>query len=357
MARKVLTQVLLVLAVAATAATAGCGLGSTGQMTVRAVFPDSVGLYQGNDVQVLGIKVGTVTRIVPSGTHVLVDLAIDRGVKIPANAGAVTVAPSVVTDRRVELTPVYRGGPTLRDGDLIPLDRTRTPVNFDRVLAAADRLSTQLAAVQNGQPVLSDAVATAARTFQGKGDKLRTTLHGLATTVGIGADQRDQLVNLIKDADHLSQVAAANDATIRSFSTNLTEATELLDQQGPALVQILDQLNELTDRTEALLRDNRGKFNDNVDNLRVTAATADRHTRELAESIDVIPTLFENLARIPDPQRRRARVHASLDQVLFDSQLPADVCRRYGVPALCAADSSGRQTDAGLGQLFLGGAR
>lgn len=214
--------------------TAGCAGSDGNRMRVSARFPDSVGLYVGNDVAVLGVPVGTITGVRPSGTSVTVDLDLDAGVRIPADATAVTLAPSLVTDRRVELTPVYRGGPVMRDGDVIPLDRTRTPVEIDRAFASVDRLAGQLndMAANGGRPAVADALGVAADSLAGNGEKLRSSLRGIAAAIGVGADQRDQLTGLIRDVDHLSQVAAGNDSTIRSFSTNLTAATALADQQG-----------------------------------------------------------------------------------------------------------------------------
>ncbi|WP_156993379.1 MCE family protein [Pseudonocardia acaciae] len=350
---------VLLTALLALVATAGCGVFTPAPMVVTAQFRDSVGLYEGNDVTILGIKVGTVTRIRPSGTHVTAELAIDPGTKIPADAGAVTMSPSVVTDRRVELTPAYRGGPMMRDGDLIPLDRTRTPVEIDRVFAAADRLATQLSAAESGRPALGGAVDTAAETFKGNGDKLRAALRGIADTVSVGADYRDQLVELIRNVDHLTKTAAENDATIRSFSTHLTEATALLDGQGPNLVRVLDNTVELLDRADKVISENRGPARHTIDNLRVTAHTMAGRTRELAESADVLPTTFHNLVGIIDPQRGRARVHAGLDQILLDHQLLQLACQRVTVPAVCTGigGGGGSPVTNSLSQLLLGGAR
>ena len=351
-------RVLAVLATALSVALAsGCGVFGASPVRISAQFTDAVGLYVGNDVSVLGLKVGTVTAIHPEGTHVVVDMTVDPDVKLPANVGAVTMSPSVVTDRRVELTPVYRGGPTLRDGDLIPLDRTHTPVEIDRVFAAADRLTSQLNSATGGNPALSDALSVAADTFAGNGDKVRQGVHGLAAAIGVGADQRDQLVNLIKDVDQLTQKAADNDTTIRQFSSNLTDATALLDDQGPHLRQTLDNLNELLDRTNQLISDNRSKGEDTLDNLRVTAATLADRRRELAEAADVLPTAFHNLTNIVDFGRGAARVHAGLDQLLLDTQLLQGVCDRLGIPLLCTLNSQGKASDANLALLLLGGAK
>lgn len=335
----------------------GCGVLGGAPMRISAQFQDAVGLFVGNDVSVLGLKVGTVTAIHPEGTHVVVDLSVDPGLKLPANVGAVTMSPSVVTDRRVELTPVFRGGPALRDGDLIPLDRTHTPVEIDRLFAAADRLTGQLNSATGGNPALSDALNVAADTFAGNGDKVRQGVHGLAAAIGVGADQRDQLVNLIKDVDRLTQQAADNDNTVRRFSGNLTEATALLDDQGPHLRQVLDNLNELLDQTNQLISDNRSKGEDTLDNVRVTARTLADHRRELAEAADVLPITFQNLYNIVDFGRGRARAHAGLDQLLLDTQLLQGVCDRLGIPVLCTLNNQGKASDVGLAMLLLGGAK
>ena len=65
---------------------------------------------------------------------------------MPADAQAVTVSTSILTDRQIELTPPYRGGPMLSNHDTIGLTRTKTPVEFARVLDVLDRLSARFGA-------------------------------------------------------------------------------------------------------------------------------------------------------------------------------------------------------------------
>lgn len=336
--------------------TAGCGAFGGQPMLISAQFQDSVGLYVGNDVSVLGIKVGTVTAIHPAGTHVVVDLAVDPDTKIPAGASAVTMSPSVVTDRRVELTPVYRGGPTMRSGDVIPEDRTRTPVEADRIFEAADRLARQLNGPRGGQPTIAQALDATAGTFAGNGDKLHKAVHGLAAAVGVGADQKDQIVSLIKDADHLTQVAAANDGLIRSFGSNVADATQLLDEQGPRLSGLLNNIDELLDRTNTIIDENRKPFESTLDNLKGTVRTAKGRTREFSDTLDVLPTTLQNIANIADPKLGKARAHAGLDQILLDTQLLQGICQRFA-PPLCSATQSPMTPNAGLAKLFMGAAR
>ena len=43
----------------------GCGLLGGGSLEISAVFKDSAGLFVGNDVGILGVRVGKVTKIEP----------------------------------------------------------------------------------------------------------------------------------------------------------------------------------------------------------------------------------------------------------------------------------------------------
>ena len=72
-------------------------------------------------------------------------LQVDRGVPIPADAKAVIVSQNLVSARYVQLTPAYRKtGPTMRDGAVIPVDRTAIPVEWDEVVSQLTRLATDL---------------------------------------------------------------------------------------------------------------------------------------------------------------------------------------------------------------------
>ena len=101
---------------------------SGGTRHVRAEFVRAVGLYKGSDVRILGVKVGEVTAVRPAGDRVVVDMTYDDAYSVPADAKAVVVSPSVVSDRYVQLTPVYRSGPKLADDARIRLSDTAVPV-------------------------------------------------------------------------------------------------------------------------------------------------------------------------------------------------------------------------------------
>ena len=74
--------------------------------TLTAHFPRTISIYEGSDVRVLGVPVGTGRHGDAvrhrRGRH---DVATTPRSKIPADAKAVIIAPSIVGDRFVQLTP------------------------------------------------------------------------------------------------------------------------------------------------------------------------------------------------------------------------------------------------------------
>ena len=91
--------------------------GGEEQKTLTAHFPRTISIYEGSEVRVLGVPVGKVDTVTPSGTDVVVTMSYDPAVKVPADAKAVIIAPSIVGDRFIQLTPAYRVGtssPTAR---------------------------------------------------------------------------------------------------------------------------------------------------------------------------------------------------------------------------------------------------
>src|SRR3954466_2544797 len=99
--------------------------------TATAYFTKTVHLYSGSDVVILGVKVGKVRTVDPVGDKVKVTFEYDASQKVPADAHAIIVEPTIVADRVVQLAPAYGGGAVLADHATIPTERTGIPVELD----------------------------------------------------------------------------------------------------------------------------------------------------------------------------------------------------------------------------------
>lgn len=323
--------------------------GTSRPMTVTAQFEDSIGLYQGNAVSVLGIPVGKVTSIVPKDSFVEVKFEIDKGVDIPAEVQAVTVSTSILTDRHIELTPAYRGGPKMRDGDVLGLGRTRTPVEFDRTLAMVDKLSRALRGDGHGQGPLADLVTIGDKMASGSGANIKATLDQLSQALRLGADNGTQskkdIQAIVANLADLTQSAAQNDTAIREFGSNMRQLSDILADQNLGTGDTGKKLNQILDQATSLLQKNRDGLKGTVTDFgTITKAVAD-HRRDLAETIDLLPLLSDNIYNAVDSNVGALRVHAHADKILLDSQVSKEFCNLAGIKDLGCA--TGTVTDYG----------
>lgn len=338
MNRKLVFGVITLIAVAAVAAFVLVPRVTHGPMTVTAQFQDAVGLYEGNAVSVLGMQVGQVASIVPKGGYVEVTLSIDNGVDVPADVQAVTVSTSILTDRHIELTPAYRSGPKLRNGDQLSLGRTRTPVEFDKTLAMVDKLSTALRGDGQGGGPVADLVDIGSKITAGNGPDIKATLDQLSKALRLGSDggaqTHEQIQTIVKSLDELTQSATDNDTAIREFGSNVRQISDILAAENLGTGSTGAKINQILAQTTSLLEKNRdGLTSTTADSQTITKAIVD-YRRELSEFFDVAPMAIDNVSNIIDPIAGSARVHLTPDKLLGNGQLGKEICNLMALKQL-----------------------
>src|SRR6201999_4010559 len=101
--------------------------------SVVAYFPAANALYAGDKVQIMGLRVGSIDKIEPVGDKMRVTFHYENKYKVPANASAVILNPTLVASRAIQLEPPYKGGPVLADNAVIPEERTEVPTEWDQL--------------------------------------------------------------------------------------------------------------------------------------------------------------------------------------------------------------------------------
>ena len=307
-------------------------------MTLTAQFDSAAGLYEGNTVAVLGMPVGEVTAIRPKSGYVEVDFTVDESVSIPADVQAVTISNSILTDRQIELTPPYRDGPTLRNHDTIGLNRTKTPVEFARVLDVLDKLSTSLRGDGAGNGPVADVVNSAAEIADGNGQQMKDSLGELSDALRLsenrGAVTKEQLTTIIRNLSSLMEAAATNDATLREFGSTIRALSQILADErlgsgttGKTFEDVIAQVGDV-------LTKHRETIKQIVANGNVAATTTVDHQRDLAEFLDLTPMTLDNLYNAIDQKNGSVRVHVLVDKVLFETQTVKEVCNMMGLRQL-----------------------
>lgn len=326
--------------------------------TVTAQFEDTIGLYVGNAVSVLGMPVGSVTSITPKPTYVEVKLVINPGVAIPADATAVTVSTSILTDRHIELTPPYKGGAKLGNGDFLGPGRTRTPVEFDRTLSMVDKLASALRGDSKGNGPVADLLNVGDQITSVNGTRIKETLDKLSQALKLGDDHGDRSKKNIQaiaaGLATLTQEAADNDATIRNFGSNMRQISDILADENLGAGRTGAQINQILTQTATLLEKNRDNLKVTTGDFRIITQALIDYQRELAEFFDIAPMTIDNVSNAIDYNARGLRVHALTDKLLMQSQFGKEICNLIGAKQLGCATGTIRDygPDFGLNGMF-----
>ena len=291
---------------------AGIVVSRGGETVVEVSFSSAEGLYEGDDVRVLGVPVGTITRITPGESGVQARLTIDDDPPTPADARAAIVSPSLVSGRFVQLEPVYTSGPRLEDGAEIGLERTAVPVAFDDVKQQLSDLTGALGPQGRRQGALARAVAALDKNLkEGNSTDLRRALAGLRTSAAALSDPRSDLFTTVENLDTFTRSLAVNDEAVRGFAQELDAVGEVLERNRFALTAVLRDLAGTLRTARGFLDANGTGIATAVKRVNLlSAALADR-SDELAGSLHIGTNALINLANIVEGSALKGRATLS----------------------------------------------
>ncbi|POM25414.1 mce related protein [Actinomadura rubteroloni] len=272
------------------------------QRHLTAYFTSTVGLYKGADVRILGISVGRVTGVKPTGDAVRVDLEYDAKYKVPANAQAVIVNQTLVSDRYVQITPVYKGGAVLADNTTLPVSRTVVPVEVDEVTGSLSDLSKALGpegANQDGS--LSRLLQVGANNLSGQGTDIRQTISDTAKMLDTFSADRGDIAKTIQNLRIITDAMKASDGQIKEFNTRLNGVSAQLAGEKEELSAALNTLGPTLRNVQRFVKDNRNDLSTSVRQLAQITGVLVKEKGALTEALTAAPLAINNLARAYDP--------------------------------------------------------
>ncbi len=305
---------------------------------VTAYFPETSGLFMGNDVGVLGVTVGEITAIEPDGDRVKVTLRIDGDVDVPADAGAVITSRSVATDRYIELTPVYKDGPKLEDGDEI--ERTDTPVDFDEVLSTLSQFAKDIGGDKDSAQAVRRFLKVGAEAFGGNGQAINDSITALGGAVDAVSGQRENILGTLQSLDVLTGSFAANERTIHEFTRSVSAAAELLASERRNIQGTLTGLGDTIQVVSQFARTHRSELLGTVTKLSDLIRILMKSRPDLEEIVEVLPLTLQNAQRVIDPETGKANVRTAPGYLvpllgqelqLLCQGLPANLCDTIGL--------------------------
>jgi phospholipid/cholesterol/gamma-HCH transport system substrate-binding protein len=275
-----------------------------GPKSVTAYFTTATAIYPGDEVRVVGVKVGRIASIEPVGTQSKITLDIDRDVPIPADAKAVIVAQNLVSARYIQLTPAYRSGagPTLPNGAVIPIDRTAVPVEWDEVREQLMRLATDLGPHADTQtPAFARLIDSAADAMGGNGQKLRQTIAQLSGVGRILADGSGNIVDIVNNLQTFVTALSGSSEQIVQFQDRLATLSSVVDSNRTSLDLALTDLSTAVTDVQRFVAGTRNQTVEQIQHLtNVTQNLADHHT-DIEQLLHIAPTAFANFYNIYNP--------------------------------------------------------
>jgi len=331
--------VVVVLAVGLTAAAASTG-GGGGTRHVTAYFSRTIGLYQGNDVRILGVKVGKVDSLKVHGTSVEVKLSYDGKYKLPADVDAVIVPPSVVSDRYVQLTPAYTGGPVLSDHATLGPDRTQVPLEFDEIFKNLDQLNNALGPKgANSKGALSRLIDVSAANLSGNGAELNGALKEFSAAISTLAGSRTDLFSTVKQLQQFTSMLAQNDGGVRALNANLAKVGTQLAGERQDLGAALANLSSALQLVGKFVADNRTRLTGDIHKATSVTNVLSREKEAIEEIIDLAPFALTNLSLAYDPTAKTLDTLDAASQTFNNPTAPTGFLCQL-VPQTCTPASS-----------------
>jgi virulence factor Mce-like protein len=331
--KKLIVPLVVVALLAAAALT--LFRGGEDRKHLTASFPRTVSIYEGSDVRVLGVPVGEVESVQPAGDVVKVEMSYDAEVQVPADAQAVIIAPSVVGDRFVQLTPAYDGGRQLADGAVLDTDRTSTPLELDQVYESLDDLTVALGPNgANSKGALSDLLDTTAKNFDGQGTNVNQTIRNLGKFTGTLENNKEELFGSAAQIERFVKALARNDKVVRNFNGSIASVSEMLASERQELSTSLANLGTALGEVKTFVRDNKTLLGKNIKGLNRVSKTLVKRRGELDEILNVAPLALNNLALTYNPQS------GTLDTAANFGNLPNEVAADPAVFLCTAVDQA-----------------
>ncbi len=278
---------------------------------VVAYFDNSNGIFVGDDVVILGVKVGRIDKIEPQPQHAKITFSFDHKYRVPANVNAVILSPKLITARAIQLSPPYTGGPTLAEGAVIPQSRTAVPVEFDDFRQQLEKLTQSLQPTQpRGVSPFGAIINTTADNLRGQGAHIRDTVIKLSQAVSALGDHSGDIYYTVKNLSTL--VAALHDSAdlMAQLNENLASVTSLVANDPNEVARAVDDLNTAVDDVTGFVADNREALGTTSDKLASVSKALVDSLDDVKQTLHVLPNALQNFINIYEP------AHGSITGIL-----------------------------------------
>lgn len=272
--------------------------------TVVAYFTQANALYVGDKVQIMGLPVGSIDKIEPAGDKMKVTFHYQNKYKVPANASAVILNPTLVASRNIQLEPPYRGGPVLADNAVIPVERTQVPTEWDELRDSVSHIIDELGPTpEQPKGPFGEVIEAFADGLAGKGKQTNTTLNSLSQALNALNEGRGDFFAVVRSLALFVNALHQDDQQFVALNKNLAEFTDRLTHSDADLSNAIQQFDSLLAVARPFFAKNREVLTHDVNNLAtVTTTLLQPDPLDGLETVlHIFPTLAANINQLYHP--------------------------------------------------------
>ncbi|AHH18453.1 Mce family protein MceD [Nocardia nova SH22a] len=311
------------------------------KLSYCALMPDAVGLYEGNQVTMRGIAVGTVTTVRPHGAGVRVDFTTDADHPLRGKVTATTVSDTLVADRTLA---VLGDGPSSAPwpGDRC-ITETFTPKSISESLAAFTQLSKDLGGGDPDDRAVRQSLDSFAAATSGTGPSLNALINQLGRVLRSPDAAIGHIGALIDATASLSSAVAANWDDIKVALTQAPDGLAFINQVWDTTTQLIDSMQVIFPWLDNLAREYGRPLLNGLDaagpGLKLLAA----NVGTIQQLLDLVPPVVDAMRRTVDPQTGRVTVNYAQPSVALPAPAAAQICTAVDAlrPGSCADGSNG----------------
>lgn len=245
---------------------------------VVAVFNDVTGLLNNDPVTLAGVTIGKVTGQHVEKGRAVVDLSIDKAVRLPRSTRVEIRYRNLLGLRVVNIEPGDGGAPYLRPKERIPHEQTQGPLDLDTVFNSLRPLLTGI----NGSDIntISKALVVS---FQRHKDDIDAVLADTAIFLGALAGKDVQLGSLVDNVGTVATAVADEREQLQRLLGAFAGVAENLAGNSSRLDRTLVNLNTATGELGRLIKDNRASLERDLDDLVTVLELVMKHQGDLKQ--------------------------------------------------------------------------
>ncbi|TDE22859.1 MlaD family protein [Actinomadura sp. 6K520] len=254
---------------------------------LTATFDDVTGLLEGDDVKVAGTPVGRVEGIEVVRGKAVVEMRIDREVRVPKDSTAAIRWRNVMGQRVIYLEP-GREQAKLGNGDRVP--HTRSVVDLGDIVNGLGPLTRNLDPDQLNKILFSFSQA-----LEGNEQNISMLTNNMDLLLQTFAARKKTIEQMIDNYETVSQAVAKRDQQIAASVDNLESLTKVFANNRRLLEDAVVEISGVTTNLNAVLGGRDAQLTRIIDNLGKFAETFRLNVDQLEKMVQQLPLTLRQL--------------------------------------------------------------